>query len=169
MREINKILNKIIIGCVIMSLLSCKTASLVNFENENFEKFKNNTLSLQILPEEFYFSRILTAIRVDFVFRRFSKTNNFNEIIMQNITIQDDSGNIIYRNELPYLQVYDEVETLNECGYKIYYCEIPQEEFDRNILKNYKTKFIILSFEINGKQYSEKLKRVEKKYLITRT
>ena len=43
------------------SIFSCKTASIINFESEKFEKFKNGSLSLKQLPEEYYFARILTV------------------------------------------------------------------------------------------------------------
>ena len=42
-------------------------------------------------------------------------------------------------------------------------------ELNRNVLRNLKTKFIIIMFEINGKKYSEKLNRVETRYVITQT
>ena len=151
------------------SILSCQTASLVNFENEEFEKFKNGSLNLKQLPEEYYFARILTATCVDIVIFKYSKNNSFENIVAKNLVINDDNGNLIYKRDSMKFNSYDSTDIINNYHYKTYFYEVPQEEFDRITLKNYKTAFITVNFEIDGKQYSEKLKRVEKKYIVTRT
>ena len=151
------------------SVFSCKTASIVNFESENFANFKKESISLDVLPQEFYFTRILTATCVNIVIFKFSKNDNFKEFFVKNIIIEDDNGNIIYKKDLVELNSYDSTDIINDCHYKIYSYEIPHEEFDRIALKNYRTNFIIISFEVDGIKYSEKLKREEKKYIVTPT
>lgn len=169
MKGINKILRLFLFGFIMFSIFSCKTASIINFESENFENFKNDTISLESLPEDFYFSRILTATCVDIVIFKFSKQNNFKELFAKNIVIEDDDGNVIFKQDSMKFKSYDSINVIQDCHYKTYSYEIPYEEFDRVTLRNYKTNCIILSFEIDGTKYSEKLKRDEKKYLVTRT
>lgn len=170
MKEINKYFLKIIILIIFCTLVfSCKTYSLVNFESESFRAFKDGDLLLDELPEEFYYTRILTAICVDIVFLRFSKFNDFNDVVLDKLTIKDDKGEVIFNANKIQLKSHNGIEILNNCNYKVYFWEIPQEQFDRNILRNYKTKYVILNFEIERKNYSKKLKRVEKKYILTRT
>ena len=151
------------------TIFSCKTASIVNFESENFENFKKDAIALETLPEEFYFTRILTASCVDIVVFKFSKENIFNEFLAKDIVIEDDDRNIIYKRDFMKFNSYDLTDVINDCHYKTYSYEIPREEFDRIALKNYKTSYVIISFEIDGIKYSEKLKREEKKYFVTRT
>ena len=57
----------------------------------------------------------------------------------------------------------------NGYNYQIYSYKMSDNELNRNVLRNLKTKFIIIIFEINGKKYSEKLNRVETRYVITQT
>ena len=169
MKEISKIILLLLIGCVMFSIFSCKTTSIINFESEKFEKFKNGSLSLKQLPEEYYFARILTATCVDIVFFKFSKKNSFEDIFAKNVVVNDDNGNLIYKRDYMQFNSYNSTDFINNCHYKTYFYEIPHEELDRITLKNYKTEYIILSFEINGVKSSEKLKRVEKKYIVART
>ena len=71
---------------------------------------------------------------------RFSKFNDFNDVVLDKLTIKDDKGEVIFNaNKIP-LKSHKGIEILNNCNYKVYYWEIPQEQFDRNILRNYKTK-----------------------------
>lgn len=170
MRENNKIIqNLVLLGILWMSLFSCETASVVNFESENYENFKNGDIKLEMLPDDFYFTRILTATCVELVFLKFSKNNAFKEMTLKNIVITDDMGKTLYKNELLDVQSHDSTDILNDCAYKLYYYEIPTENFNRVTLKNHNTKYLMFSFEIDGKKYSEKLKRVEKKYLVLPT
>jgi len=169
MKEINKIIVLLLIECVMFSILSCKTAAIVNFETSSFEQFKTGSLSLKQLPEEFYFARILTANCVDIVIFKFSEKNRFEDIVAKNIVVNDDNGNLIYKRDYLILNSYDSIDAINNCHYKTYFYEFPHEEFDRIALRNYKTKYIILNFEINGVKYSEKLIRNEKKYIVSRT
>ena len=155
--------------CVMFSLFSCKTASLVNFESESYEQFKNETLYLEELPEEFYYARILTATCIEIVLRRFSLNNDFGEIKLENVKLVDDKGLDIYENEQISLTSNGIVHIENDCNYEIYAFQIETSVFFPQKLENYKTDYIILSFEIDGKKYSEKLNRVEKKYIVTRT
>ena len=120
MKEINKYFLKIIILIFFCTLVfSCKTDSLVNFESESFRAFKNGDLLLDELPEEFYYTRILTAICVDIVFLRFSKFNDFNDVVLDKLTIKDDKGEVIFNaNKIP-LKSHKGIEILNNCNYKV--------------------------------------------------
>lgn len=170
MKEINKIFIKIVFFVVIcMSFFSCKTDSFVTFESELFRAYRDGNVSLDEFSENFYFTRILTTICVDIVILRFSKYNEFRDIVLDNIEIEDDNGEKIFEAGKTSLKCHEGTENLNNCNYKVYYWEIPQNEFDRIVLKNYKTKYVILRFKIDGIEYTEKLKRIEKKYFITRT
>ncbi len=168
MNGISRTIAFLLMGCAMLSF-SCTAASVVSFESEKFEDFKKDTLTLGTLPEEFYFTRILTATCVVIVFFKFSQENTFKDTFAKDIVIADDNGNPIYKKDFMKLNSYDSIDTLNDCYYKTYFYEIPNEAFDRNVLKNYRTDFITVYFEVDGKKYLEKLKRVEKKYLVTRT
>lgn len=170
MKEINRFIQKLtLLGIICMSLFSCETASIVNFESEKYENFKNGDIKLDAFPTDFYFSRILTATCVELVFLRFSKNNDFEEIILKNIVIADDAGKTLYKNEYPNVQSFDSIDKINNCAHKVYYYEVPTQDFDRLTLKNYNTKYLMVSFEIGDTIYSEKLKRVEKKYIVSPT
>ena len=170
MREINKVFMIIILlELIAISIISCKTVSLVNFESEEFEQFKIYKSNNINNSGDLYFTRIITAKCIDIVFRKISINKDFKDICIENIQIFDDGGNRIFSKKVIQLTSSGITHKLNDYEYQIYSYEIPNEEFDRFFLKNYKTAFIIISFEIEGKQYSEKLKRVEKKYIVTRT
>ena len=169
MKEINKIIILLSIGCIMFSICSCKTASIVTFESARFERFKNGVITSEILSEEFYFTRILTATCVDIVIFKFSKKNNFEDIFVKNIVIIDDTGNKLFEKEKVLLTSNGILHSEYDCNYEIYSYEIPSEEFDKITFQNYKSNCILLSFEIDGTKYTEKLKRNEKKYVVTRT
>ena len=58
MKETNNLF--IILGIIILfSLSSCKTTSIVNYESEQYEQFKQNSDCLYTVFDEFYFSRIM--------------------------------------------------------------------------------------------------------------
>lgn len=169
MKEINKTIFKILIGGVlIMSLFACKTASIVNFESEKYDEFKKSESS-KLYPDDFYFTRIMTAMWVDIVFTKFSKTNDFSDITVKNITIFDDKGTTLYKKESVSLAPYEGVNTENNCNYKIYSFIIDNAELNPDIITNHKTKYITINYQIENDVYIEVLKRTEMKYIVTRT
>lgn len=93
----------------------------------------------------------------------------FSEIFLQNITIIDDKETELYKAENVLLSSNGVLHSENNCNYEIYSYQIENSDFTPNVLQTYKTEYIILNFEINGIKYSERLKRNEKKYLVTRT
>lgn len=151
------------------SLFSCKTASIVNFESEKFEQFKTKAVLIDAYPDTFYYARVMTAVQVQLIFMKFSKENDFSETLFQNISMLDDKGSELYKKEQVSLSSNGILHSENSCNYEIYSYQIEKSEFAPNILEHHITEYIILAFEIDGKKYSEKLKRVEKKYLVTRT
>lgn len=169
MKEISKIIILFLLGYVMFSIFSCKTASIVNFESESFEQFKSNSILIDEYPDTFYYTRITTAVWVQIIFRKFSKENDFSEIFLQNITIIDDKETELYKAENILLSSNGVLHSENNCNYEIYSYQIENSDFTPNVLQTYKTEYIILNFEINGIKYSERLKRNEKKYLVTRT
>ena len=169
MKESGRIIVFLLMVCVMFSLFSCKTASIVNFESEKFEQFKTNATLIDAYPNTFYYARVMTAVQVQLIFMKFSKENDFSETLFQNISMLDDKGIELYKKEQVSLSSNGILHSENGCNYEIYSYQIEKSEFAPNILKNHITEYIILAFEIDGKKYSEKLKRVEKKYLVTRT
>ncbi len=168
MNGISRTIAFLLVGCAMLSF-SCTAASVVSFESENFERFKVNAILTDESPDTFYYARVTTAVRVALIFRKFSKENDFPETLFQNISIFDDKGTVLYKKERVSLSPNGIVHSENGRNYEIYSYEIEKSECNPNILENHKTEYIILAFEIDGKKYSEKLKRVEKKYLVTRT
>ncbi|MDE6718979.1 MAG: hypothetical protein K2J68_03890 [Treponemataceae bacterium] len=168
MKEI-RIIVVLLMASVMFSLSSCKTASIVNFESEKFEQFKTNSISIDEYPDTFYYAHVMTAVQVQLIFMKFSKENDFSETLFQNISMLDDKGIELYKKEQVSLSSNGIPHSENGCNYEIYSYQIEKSEFAPNILENHITEYIILAFEIDGKKYSEKLKRVEKKYLVTRT
>ena len=73
MKEISKLILLFLLGYVIFSIFSCKTASIVNFESESFEQFKSNSILIDEYPDTFYYTRVTTAVWVQLIFRKFSK------------------------------------------------------------------------------------------------
>lgn len=169
MKEISRIIVFLLIGGIMFSIFSCKTASIVSFESENFEQFKADSILIDEYPDTFYYARVTTAVWVQLIFIKFSKKNDFSKSIFQNISIFDDKGSELYKKEQVSLSSNGILHSENGCNYEIYSYQIGKSEFNPNILENYITEYIILAFEINGKKYSERLKRIEKKYLVTRT
>lgn len=168
MKEINRIIKMLFLGCAVFFIFSCKTASIVNFESENFERFKNQSDS-QNYPDTFYFARVMTASCVDLIFFRFSRDGDCSDILVKNIAVYDDKNVKLFEKEILKITSNGFVHKEKDVDYEIYSYEMPREEFDRTTLKNCKTDYIILNFEIGGIKYSEKLNRVEKKYLLTRS
>ncbi|MGN0739706.1 MAG: hypothetical protein ACI4LX_06005 [Treponema sp.] len=169
MKEISRIIIFLLMGFVIFSLSSCKTAFIVNFESESFEKFKTGSFLTDEYPETFYYTRVTTSVWVQLIFRKFSRNNNFSEILVQNILILDDKGTELYKKNQVSLSSNGILHSENNCNYEIYLYQIENTDFAPVILENNKTEYIILKFEIEGKKYSEKLKRVEKKHLVLPT
>ena len=169
MKEINKVKTSIFIICIFLSFISCKTFPLVSFESEKYEQFKHSSKQLEDIPNEFYFSRIMTSVCVDIIFRKFSIENKFENISVHNLIIKDDKNNIIFQKDNVILKSNGINHYEKEICFQLYSYKITENELNRKELENYKTKYVILSFIIDGKEYSEKLKRVEKKHLLTRT
>ena len=145
-----------------MSFFSCRTVSIVDFESEGYERFKVGKTAFQDLPDEFYFARIMTAVCVDVVFRKFSARKEFEQIEIRSITIRDDRGNIIFEQDSACLDPNGISHVEKNHTYQLYSFKIPQEQLSSQELSQYKTHYITFSFEISGKGYSEKLKHIEK-------
>lgn len=170
MKEISKTaIIFLVMGCFSVGLFSCKRGTFVNFESDAFEEFKKREVNSLELPDDFYYTRIMTTECVDLIFRKFSLKNEFENINVKNITIADDKGNVIYRKEEIELKPTGFTYNDNNCNYQIYSYEIDNNEFNRDELRSYKTKYITVNFEINGKTYSETLKKTVSRYPIMRT
>lgn len=169
MKEINRIIRSLLLGCIMFSIFSCKTASIVNFESESFENFKKQSYSLDNYQTTFYFARVTTAVWVNLIFFRFSKENNFSDIYIKNVSIYDDKNTKLFEKDIIKITSNGYVHNEKDVNYEIYSYKIENSELSPQWLSNYETEYIILYFEINGIKYSEKLKRVEKKYIVTQT
>jgi len=169
MKGINKIIIFFFVMIVFsMDLFSCKMVSLVSYESEEFEKFKNKPLSESELPNDIYFTRIMTTVWVDLIFRKFSKSGDFDEMEVKNISIEDDRGRVIEEFQDSVLKSNGVNNELNGCNYQLYSYRIDNEEL-RLRLEKYKTKYIMFYYEINGQKYSERLNRTVEKYPLLRT
>ena len=102
-----------------MSIFSCKTDSLVTFESELFRAYRDGNVSLDEFSEDFYFTRILTTICVDIVILKFSKYNEFKDIVLDNIEIIDDNGKKIFEAGKTPFKCHEGIENLNNCNYKV--------------------------------------------------
>ena len=171
MIERNKIYSKLIlIVFLFFSLFSCKTTSLVNYESINYEKFQEGILNISVMSDnDLYFTRIITATSSTICFFRYSEKKDIQDINIKNLKIKDEYENLIYEKQMIIPETTGLIHNENNFYYKIFSFDIDPAELDRQILKNYKTNFIILEFEINGKHLSDKLKKVEKKYIVTPT
>lgn len=175
MKRINKKLSSLFITFLLSFVISsCKTDSLVNFESEEYNIFLAGNNNIEKFPDEFYYSRIITSVNVDIIIRKFSlnkKVFDCQELKVSQLEISDDSENIIYFCKEKNIRAYlsSESDTTNNFYYKIYSIKIPEEEFSRNELIDSKSQYLIMTYEIDGVKYSEKLFRDEKKYFITRT
>lgn len=170
MIEFNKILKKIsLLSIFAVLLISCKTASIVNFESISYEKFMEGTFFIPEDCETFYFTRILTASCVNIVFLEFSTDDKNQNILIRDFTIKDDNDNTIFKKDEIIPTTTGLIYSQNNYQYKIFSYDPNTNELERSNLKFYKTNHLILEFEINGIKYKDKLKRVEKKYLVTRT
>lgn len=162
-------INKILIIFYLLSLLSCKTASLITFESEKHADFNNNKIT-KVDDDPFFYNRILTAVCVDIVFFKYSKTKDFNDICVKKFKIYDDNENLIYFKENVVLSSFNStIDEINNFYSKIYYHEFAEEEISRSKFENYKTKYVILKYEIDGKEYSDKLIRKEEKHFVLPT
>ena len=99
MKETNKIKIFVLIITIIFSLESCKIIPSVSFESEKYEQFKKADKFSESLPNEFYFTRIMTTVCVDIIFRKFSVENKFENISVHNLIIKDDKKNIIFQKD----------------------------------------------------------------------
>jgi hypothetical protein len=170
MKEINKYFIIILIGFCTMVLFSCRSGKLVNFESDSFEKFKNQEFEESEFSRVLYFSRITTAVWVDLVIVKYSKDKTNEEIIANNIMILDDKDNVLYQSNSVTFDSYSQADTdmLNNYYYKVYSYKVDDEDL-RTKFRKHKTKYLIINFEIDGKGYSDKLKRVVERYPILRT
>ena len=169
MKEISKLSIILLLGCLMFTTFSCKTASIINFESEAFEKFKSSSIRIEEYPDTFYYTRITTAVWVQLIFRKFSKENDFSELILQNISIVDDEGLELYKVDNVLIFSNDVLHSENSCNYQIYSYQIDNSVLSPEVFQKNQTEYIIINFEIDGIKYSEKLTRDEKKYLVTRT
>ena len=171
MIEFNKRTCKIILMLFyLLSLFSCKSASLVNYESINYENFQKGTLNIPVMTnDDLYFTRIMTATSSTICFFRYSEKKDIQDINIKNLKIKDEYENLIYEKQMIIPETTGLIHNENNFYYKIFSFDIDPAELDRQILKNYKTNFIILEFEINGKHLSDKLKKIEKKYIVTPT
>lgn len=175
MKRINKKLSLIFISfllCLVIS--SCKTDSWVNFESEEYNIFLTGDYNNKKFPDDFYYSRIMTVVNVDIIIRKFSSNKEIfdcQEIKVAQLELSDDRGNTIYFCKEKNLGAYtsSESDTKNNLFYKIYSFKVPEEELSRNELIKSKSQYLMMTYEIDGVKYSEKLIRDEKKYFITRT
>ncbi len=171
MIEFNKRTCKIILMLLyLLSLFSCKSSSLVNYESINYENFQKGTLNIPVMTnDDFYFTRIMTATSSTICFFRYSEKKDIPDIAINNLKIKDENGNLIYEKSMIIPETTGLIHNEKNFYYKIFSLDIDSAELDRKFLKNYKTQFIIVDFEINGKHLSDKLKKIEKKYVISRT
>ena len=166
---------KIIIGSLFflsMFLLSCKFETNVYYESEELtqrktqeDRFLNSFDNTKIC------TRILTTISSEIVFLKFSKKNIFNDIVIEDLMIKDDTGKVLITNLCITLS-RDKGKVSQESNqyfYDVYSFSIPSDIITREQLKEYKTKFFVISYKIDGVEYMEKLKKLRKKYLVTRT
>lgn len=169
MKEINKIFKVIIIGIISMGFFSCMMYKLVNYDSERFEEFKKGELKGE-LTDEFYCSRIITAVWLDLIIERYSRVNNFGEIVVSNICILDDKSEILYQLESAKFDSFitKNTDIKNNYYYKVYSYKIEDENL-RIRFRDLKTKYLIINFEIDGKQYSDKLKKEVSRYPLLRT
>lgn len=169
MKETSKLVRCIFIGLCMFPVFSCSTASIVNFESIGFRELRNNDFKLESLPNVFFFARIMTATSVEIIFYNFSKDDIFEKFTIKNLSIKDSNGKIIYEKKQIEPETTNLLHNEKNCNYKIFSYVLKKEEVDRLFLKKYKTDYLIIHFEINGKIYSDKLLRVENKYLVTKT
>lgn len=169
MKETNKIKIFVLIITIIFSLESCKIIPSVSFESEKYEQFKRADKFSESLPDEFYFTKIMTTVCVDIIFRKFSVENKFENISVHNLIIKDDKKNIIFQKDNVILKSNGINHYEKEICFQLYSYELTENELNRLDLEKYKTKYVTLSYNIDGVSYSERLKRIEKKYILTRT
>lgn len=111
----------------------------------------------------------MTTVCVDIIFRKFSVENKFENISVHNLIIKDDKKNIIFQKDNVILKSNGINHYEKEICFQLYSYELTENELNRLDLEKYKTKYVTLSYNIDGVSYSEILKRIEKKYILTRT
>lgn len=169
MKELNKrFITGIIIVGVAMGFLFCKTDYIISFESEEFNTLNGNVFKKLETTNDIYRTRIMTTVWLELIFKRFSKNTTFEKITITNIILEDDKGNEIEHFQEVSLEANGIMHEENGSFYQLYSFRIEDEAL-RIKIKKYKTKYILLKYEINGEKYSEKLKRVVEKYPILRT
>lgn len=114
----------------------------------------------------FFYSKIPSVNDITIVFINLSKNNDFPEQIEVNFLITDDKQNtILEKTNLP-LHGHAGVDAVFRNGYycKVYYYDVSESELTLDQLYGYKTKYLMLDYEINGIKYSERLIRNERTY-----
>ncbi len=167
MNGINK-LKTLFIFFISLSLLSCESEVMVNYESKKYEEFVSNE-NTQELPDEFYINRLHLVSNVDIVVQRFSRYYDFEDIIVENLVILDDCNHVLFKKDNAKLTAYDSIDTLREFNRKVYYYQIKDDEFEFDKLNEHGPKSVLLIYEIKGVKYSEELYRDEKRYLLLPT
>ncbi|MEE3313469.1 MAG: hypothetical protein VZR56_04845 [Treponema sp.] len=170
MKEISKIVMLfIVMGCLSIALFSCRMGSMVNFESESYERFKSGGENFPENLKEGYFARVMIVNSVELVLQKLSKEDEFDETLIADISIKDDKNSLIYKKDSISFRSVNVKNTSNEYYQNLYICEIDENDIEPDMLEKYKTKYIIFHYEIDGIQYSEKLKRTVVRYPILRT
>ena len=170
MKEISKVVMLfIVMGCLPITLFSCRMGSMVNFESESYERFKSGGENFPENLKEVYFARVMIVNSVELVLQKLSKEDEFDETLIADISIKDDKNSLIYKKDSISFRSVDVKNNSNEYYQNLYICEIDENDIEPDMLEKYKTKYITLVFEIENIQYSEKLKRTVVRYPILRT
>jgi len=170
MKEISKIVMLfIVMGCLSIALFSCRMGSMVNFESESYERFKSGGENFPENLNEVYFARVMIVNSVELVLQKLSKEDEFDETLIADISIKDDKNSLIYKKDSISFRSVNVKNNSNEYYQNLYICEIDENDIEPDMLEKYKTKYIIFHYEIDGIQYSEKLKRTVERYPILRT
>lgn len=170
MKEISKVVMLfIVMGCLSITLFSCRMGSMVNFESESYERFKSGGENFPENLKEVYFARVMIVNSVELVLQKLSKEDEFDETLIADISIKDDKNSLIYKKDSISFRSVNVKNNSNEYYQNLYICEIDENDIEPDRLEKYKTKYIIFHYEIDGIQYSEKLKRTVERYPILRT
>ena len=169
MKEINKLI--ILIVMIMLNFFSCKTASTVSFESNLFEGYSDKEKFSDSFTDVKYCTRIGTAFWLELIFHRFSRIEDSPNLKIYNLYIFDDTGKEIFSKEsIEIIPVSGELKQKSDKYFLELYCyKISEEKLSRLYLKNYKTKYLILKYKIDGVEYVEKLIRNETKSLVLRT
>ena len=168
-----KIMIKYLSMLLCIFFFSCKTGSIVKYENLDFSEEGIKELCTEDNQRNvFLFSTIQYSINgtYDLIFHFFSRTDNFfDNYEIESITLYDEYNNILFIKDLITADLHDtepSINSLNKLYEKVLWvedCFLTREEIQQN------KKQYLLEYSINGKKVYEKLIRREKKYLLTAT